>query len=207
MMVLGPKSDFYRSLAREQWGPISERSEVRHSLFWFTAGSVLLIGGLIGVAVTGEALTAIIVGLLACSMAWKTWSEHRHFFRAWRQIGDVTLVGPPLDHVPGDVSAVTLRITPRTDGALQLASFTFSWRDSRSGPASTAWAVDAELGDLALRAGEVRELMADVSLPPGVPPSRFDSGWTRQWTCSARLELADGRVWDRDYPVFVYPTP
>lgn len=205
--MLGPKESFYRSLALELWGPVSRRSEVKHAVFWITGGVVLLVGGLIGLTVTGEALTAIVVGLLAIASAWGTWKANRALFWAWRRIGEVTLVGPPLEHTPGDVSEVAIRVVPRLEGTLQLATLTFSWRDSRSGPAGTAWAVDAELGDPLLRSGEERVLVADVSLPPGVPPSRFDSGWTRQWTCTARVELSDGRVWERDYPVFVLPTP
>lgn len=205
--MLGPKEGFYRSLALEMWGPVARRSEVKHALFWIVSGTALFVAGLIGVVVTGEALTAIVAGMLAIASAWGTWKSNRALFWSWRRVGDVSLIGPPLEHVPGDISEVAIRIVPRRDGTLQLATLTFSWRDSRSGPAGTAFAVDAELGDVALRAGEERVLVAEVSLPPGVPPSRFDSGWTRQWTCTARVELSDGLVWERDYPVFVLPTP
>ena len=205
--MLGPKEDFYRSLAQEMWGPVMRRSEVRHAIFWIVAGIALLVAGVIAVLVTGEALTAIVVGLLAIASAWGTWKSNRALFWSWRRIGDVALVGPPLEHAPGDVSEVEFRIVPRRESTLQLATLTFAWRDSRSGPAGTAWAVDVELGDTLLRAGEQRALIAEESLPPGVPPSRFDSGWTRQWTCTARVELSDGRVWERDYPVFVLPSP
>ncbi len=205
--MLGPKEDFYRSLAHELWGPVMRRSEVRHAMFWIVAGLALLVAGVIAVVVTGEALTAIVVGLLAIASAWGTWKTNRALFWSWRRIGDITLIGPPLEHVPGDVSEVAMRIVPRRESTLQLATLTFSWRDSRSGPAGTAWAVDVDLGDVALQAGEERVLVAEVSLPPGVPSSRFDSGWTRQWTCTARVELTDGRVWQRDYPVFVLPGP
>ncbi len=205
--MLGPKTEFYRALAHEMWGPILRRGEVRHAMFWASGGVFLMTAGVVGVALTGEALLAIVIGLLSFAAAWSTWKSHRHLYRAWRQIGSVNLLGPPLEHTPDTVSVVTLQIEPRSDGQLQEASLTFDWRDSRSGPAGTAWAVDVPLSDPTLRAGAHYTLTADVCLPPGVPPSHFDTGWTRQWNCTARVQLTDGREWWREYPVIVLPTP
>ena len=205
LSALGPKAGFYRSLAREQWGPVMKRTEVRQAMFWVIGGGALVAGGFVGLMFTGEALTPIVVGLIAMASAWGLWKEHRPLFHAWRRIGDVTLVGPPPDILPGDVATLRLEVAPRRAGELSVVTLTFSWRDSRSGPAGTAWAVDAELPDPLLRPGARHEFVAEVCLPPGVPPSRFEPGWTRQWSCTARLELTDGRTWERSYPVFVLP--
>ncbi len=203
--MLGPKTGFYRSLADELWGPVSKRTSVKQAYFWMSAGFALVIAGLVGVWFVGEGLNALVFGLLAMAAGWGTWKEHRGLWRAWRSIGDVALVGPPTQIMPGSVAEVTLRIVPRHAGRIARATLTYSCRDSRSGPAGTAWEVDMPIADPMLTAGVPCELVAEVVLPPGVPTSRFETGWTRQWFCASSLRLDDGREWERDYPVFVLP--
>jgi hypothetical protein len=44
-----------------------------------------------------------------------------------------------------------------------------------------------------------------VALDPAAPSCHFDSDYVRQWFVVAKLQCSDGREWEREYPVLVYP--
>lgn len=200
------KADFYRALALEQWGPTTRRTDVRLAVFVGVIGFALLVAGVPTIVLMHD-LNAFVGGVLAvgyaCSVLW----PFRERWRSWRSIGTIGLEMADLNIVPGELTTCTVAIVPRRDALLTSITLDFEYKDSRAGAGPTAWQVEMTLGDPLLRRGVPSSYSADVVLPPGVPPSRFDAGWTRQWSVSALVNFADGTNWQREYPVLVYPTP
>ncbi len=203
---LGRKADVYRSLAREQWLPLTRRPQVRVAIFCAVVGLILLALAVPSILYTYDP-TALWVGLLMLGHAVNELRPVWPMWVAWRRIGNVRLVVHDLNVIPGESFICTVEMTPRRDGQIREALLLLEYRDSTSGPGQTAWQVDVPLADTQLHAGVTTLLTAEVILPPGVPPSRFDAGWTRQWNLSGLVRLTDGRTWERAYPVMVYPSP
>ncbi len=196
----------YRDLAVEQWGPVLRRTDVRQAVGIGLSGLVLLVVGAVTVVIMHDP-TAIAAGIFFVGYGVSVLWPLRARWLAWRVIGDVSLQMSDLNIVPGDLSPCAVNIIPRRDGMVQEMTLLFEYRESRGGGGPTAWQVDVAVPDPQLRPGVERAFPAEILLPPGVPPSRFDAGWTRQWTVSALVRLADGSRWERVYPVLVYPTP
>lgn len=203
---LGVKADFYRALALEHWGPTTRRTDVRLAVYVGVIGIALLVAGVPTIVLMHD-LNALVGGLLAIGYAYSVLWPFRDRWRSWRRAGTIALEMADLNIVPGELTTCTLVIAPRRDATIVSATLEFEYRDSRAGAGPTAWQVDIPLADPLLRRGIPASYSADVVLPPGVPPSRFDGGWTRQWSVTAVVSFADGSTWERAYPVMVYPTP
>ncbi len=203
---LGVKADFYRDLALQDWGPLMRRTDVRQAIAIGIMGLLLLVAGSVTVVIMRD-LTAIAVGIFCVGYSYSVLWPLRARWNAWRVVGDVTLEMADLNIVPGDRSRCAVRIVPRRDAEIQEIALLFEYRESRSVGGPTAWQVDVAVIDPRLHAGVERLFVAEILLPLGVPPSRFDTSWTRQWTVSASVQLRDGSRWERDFPVLVYPTP
>jgi hypothetical protein len=193
-------------MAVEEWGPLSRRTDVRLAMFTGSISVLLVIAGSITLVLMRD-LNAIGVGALGLWYCYTVLWPLRARWTAWRAIGGVALEMTDLNIVPGELTTCTVRIDPRHEGVVREASLVFGYRDSRSGPAPGAWQIDVPLTDAQLRPGTPWSATADVMLPPGVPPSFFDSRHTRQWSVTGIVELTDGRRWQREYAVMVYPTP
>jgi hypothetical protein len=203
---LGEKADFYRALAVEQWGPVTRRTDVRLAVFIGVIGVVLVVAGGVSLVLMHD-LNALVGGLFGVGYSVSVLWPFRERWRQWRDIGTVTLDLPDLILVPGDLTAGTVRIEPRRDLVLSDIALVFEYRDSRSGQSPSAWQVDAAIADAQLRAGTTAAFPVELMLPPGLPASRFDSAWTRQWSITVIVSFTDGRRWQRELPVLVWPTP
>ncbi len=203
---LGAKADVYRGMALEQWGPLRRRTDVRLAVFTGSIGLILLTVGAITLMLMHD-FNAIGVGILGLSYSYSVLWPLRDRWRAWRRIGAVALDMVDLNIVPGEPSRCDVVITSRREVTLKDISLILEYRESRSTVSTSAWQVDVPIANPSLRAGVTAEFSADIVLPPGVPPSFFDSSRTRQWGLTGVVTLTDGSHWEREYPVMVYPTP
>lgn len=169
-------------------------------------GVALLSAGIFTVMLMRD-LNALVGGMLAIGYSASVLWPERARWKSWRSIGILSLEMDDLNIVPGEISTCRIRAEPRSDGIIKEIAVVFGYRDSRGGAGASEWQVDFAAPDPQLRAGVAATFIAEVMLPPGVPPSRFESGFTRQWTVTGVVTLIDGRSWQRDYPVMVYPTP
>jgi hypothetical protein len=193
-------------MALEQWGPLRRRTDVRLALFTGSISVILVVAGSITLVLMRD-VNAIGVGLLGLGYCYSVLWPLRERWRAWRRIGAVALDMADLNIVPGDPAPCDVVITPRRDASVKEICLILDFRESRGGGGTSAWQVDVPIADPLLRAGVSAVFSADIVLPPGVPPSFFDSGRTRQWSVTGVVTLVDGSRWEREYPVMVYPTP
>lgn len=211
MGVLGPKEPFYVELARDEWGPLMRRREVRLATIATTLGGLIV---LVGFAVIFLArlpdIGPAFAGVFALGWGASTLWDYRALFRAWRRIGSVHLEFADGGLIVGEPAELVFVVVPRRDVTVREATITLRCRESGGGTGAAQWyaglVFDAVLPQppVCPRGAETR-LACPVVLDPAAPTSRFEQSSTRQWLGTARLVLDDGAVWEREYPVLVYP--
>lgn len=205
---LGPKEEFYREHARDAWRPLTERREVKQAVTVLFLGLFAVIGGGFALVLTHD-FTPFVAGIGFVAWSVSTLWAYRVPFAAWRTIGGVHLEFHDGALSVGEPGIIELVVIPRRDLTIASASLTLWAFDSRGGrvmpPFSTGVAFDAAPSPVAATKGVELRLPVDVTLDPAAPSSRFDQGFQLQWRALARLSTSDGRVWEREYPVLVYP--
>jgi hypothetical protein len=207
MPALGRKESFYLDLTRDAWGPLTARREVRQAAFVLVIGIICVIGGGYATLVAGD-VTPFFAGIAFVAWSTSTLWQYRAAFNSWRRIGLVHLEFPEGTLATGELGTFELVIAPRRAGTVHAASLTLWCTDARGPAAIVPWntglAFDAAAPFPVLVAGQEARIPVLVALDPAAPGSWFDNP-VRQWKALARLELTDGRVWTREYPVIVVP--
>jgi hypothetical protein len=212
MASLGPNESFYLELVRDGWKPIPQRREIRQA-FAATALGLFIVGaGIVAIVLAGlPDIGPAFLGIFVLAWGGSTLWKQRAAFRAWRLIGHVRVEFPDGALVAGVASQLDVVLVPRRGGEVRTATLTLWATDSR-GPAAigdpyrngVAFDVDVPQPATLVARQELR-LPVVIAVEPTAPASRFERDFTRQWFLLARVELADGRTWEREYPIVVYP--
>jgi hypothetical protein len=212
MPGLGAKEDSYVDIIRDAWKPLLSRREIRQALWSLMLGLFIVfvgVGSLFVIKI--PEIGPIFGGVFFIGWGASTLWSYRPQFRAWRTIGDVHLEFADGALVTGETSTLDIVVRPRRACTIGAASLMFYAKDSR-GPAAIGdpWrsglVFDAPLPSPAdLPVGAETRIGTIVALEPAAPSSHFDSDYVRQWFVMAKLQTTDGREWEREYPILVYP--